>query len=79
MDDPVDAVTVRWAMEWLVAVADGSLTMSQRKLSTITARPGGLSVVQAVAEQQGVHLAVIVDDHGEQLVVASRHVIRVLC
>lgn len=67
-----------WADEWLGAVADGTLTMSQRKLTTVEAR-GGLDAMATVARRHGVHLAVLVDDHGDELVAASRHPIRVIC
>jgi hypothetical protein len=70
---------VVWATEWLSAVANGTLTMSQRKLSSIEARGGGLDAVVAIAREQGVHLALLVDDTGQELVAASTHPIRVLC
>lgn len=79
MSDPTIDSTIRWADAWLAAVADGSLTMSQRKLSSIEERPGGIETVRAVAEQRGIHLAVFVDDRGQELVVASTHPIRVIC
>jgi len=75
-NDEGDAET--WADDWLSAVADGTMTMSQRKLTTVEAR-GGLDAVAAVARRHGVHLAVLVDDHGNELVAASRHPIRVIC
>ena len=68
-----------WTSAWLDAVADGSLTMSQRKLASVNARGGGVDAVKRVAEAKGVHLVVLVDDHGEELVAASRHPIRVIC
>ncbi len=68
-----------WAAEWLAAVADGTLTMSQRKLSSVETRGGGVDAVVEEARARGVHLAVIVDDAGQELVVASVHPIRVLC
>jgi hypothetical protein len=67
-----------WAHAWLAQVADGSLTMSQRKLSSLEAH-GGVEEARAVAIRLGIHMAVIVDDKGEKLVVASNHPILVIC
>ncbi|MDQ6926201.1 MAG: hypothetical protein M3154_08180 [Candidatus Eremiobacteraeota bacterium] len=79
MSEPTSDSTARWADTWRADEANGSLTMSQRKLSAIEERPGGLATVRTVAEQHGVHLAVFVDDRGQELVVASTHPIRVIC
>ena len=68
-----------WTNAWLAPVADGKATMSQRTLTRVAARPGGVDAVCAAARMLGVHLAVIVDDRGVELVAASRHPIRVLC
>lgn len=68
-----------WTNTWLAAVAEGELTMSQRTLERVTARPGGVDAVCAAARERGVHLAVFTDDRGVELVAASRHPIRVLC
>ena len=68
-----------WAIAWLAAVADGSRTMSQRTLASVEARGGGLAAVTEAARARGVHLAVIVDDEGRELVAASTHPIHVLC
>lgn len=67
-----------WAEAWLSRVADGSLTMSQRKLSSLEAH-GGVALARSVAKRLGVHLAIIVDDRGQELVAASAHPIRVIC
>ena len=71
--------TARWAGEWLDAVADGSNTMSQRKLSSIEKRGGGLQAVKALAEQRGVHLLLLEDDKGDELVAASAKPFEVVC
>ncbi len=49
-----------------------SLTMSQRKLSSLQAH-GGVAAARAVPEHLGVHLSIIVDDKGQELVAASTH------
>ena len=69
----------RWADEWLAAVADGTLSMSQRKLSTIESRGGGLGAVKAAAECRGVHLLLLEDDKGDALVAASVKPFAVVC
>lgn len=68
-----------WATEWLDSVADGSNTMSQRKLSSVEERGGGLEAVKAAAEQKGVHLLLVEDDMGNELIAASTKPFTVLC
>jgi len=68
-----------WAAEWLDAVADGSNTMSQRKLSSIEKRGGGIKKVQVIAKQKGVHLLLLEDDKGNELVAASTKPFKVIC
>lgn len=72
------STTDEWAKRWLNSVADGTLTMSQRKLSSVSEH-GGLERVSEVARSVGVHLAIVTDDHGDELVIASVHPIQVLC
>lgn len=48
--------TTQWASEWLDSVADGSNTMSQRKLPSVEERGSGLDAVKTLAKQKGVHL-----------------------
>ena len=69
----------KWAAGWLAAVADGSNTMSQRKLSSIEKHGGGLDTVCAVARAKGVHLILLTDDQGSELVAASIHPFEVIC
>ena len=73
-----DAAT-EWATEWLESVADGSNTMSQRKLTSIEKRGGGLEAVKAIAEQKGVHLLLVEDDKSNELVAASVKPFQVIC
>ena len=67
-----------WATAWLTAVANGTLTMSQRTLSSVIAH-GGVEHAIAVAQSLGVHLATVADDRGAELVIASVHSLHVLC
>ena len=53
--------------------------MSQRKLTSIEGRGGGLEAVKALAEERGVHLLVLTDDKGDTLVAASRKPFTVVC
>jgi len=71
--------TAQWAADWLDAVADGSNTMSQRKLSSVEKRGGGLEAVTALARQRGVHLLLLEDDKGNELVAASVKPFEVVC
>jgi len=68
-----------WAAEWLDGVADGSYTMSQRKRSSVEARGGGLEAVKALARERGVHLLLLEDDKGDELVAASTKPFEVVC
>ncbi|MDF5707191.1 MAG: hypothetical protein PUP90_05785 [Nostoc sp. S4] len=69
----------RWADEWLDSVVNGSNTMSQRKLSSVELRGGGIEFVKKIAERKGVHLLIIEDDKGNELVAASAKPFRVVC
>lgn len=71
-------VTEQWAIDWLDSVADGSNTMSQRKLSSIEKR-GGLESVKSLAQERGVHLLQIEDDKGNELVAASTKPFKIIC
>ena len=71
--------TRKWATEWLAGVADGSNTMSQRKLTSIEKKGGGLEAVKAVAEAMGVHLLLLEDDKGDELIAASVKPFKVVC
>ena len=79
MDAQTKENATQWTMEWLDAVADGSSTMSQRKLTSVEKRGGGLDAVKALAEQKGVHLLLVEDDKGDEIVAASAKPFAVLC
>ncbi len=78
-EDMTTDATTQWAAEWLDAVANGSSTMSQRKLTSIEKRGGGIEAVKALAEQKGVHLLLVEDDKGNELVAASVKPFEVIC
>jgi hypothetical protein len=69
----------RWLHAWLETVAGGLNTMNQRKLSSILKHAPSLEMVKAVAEQKGVHLLLLEDDEGSQLVAASTKPFTVIC
>ena len=79
MDNLKSEVSTQWAQEWLDSVADGTNTMSQRRISSIEPRGGGLEAVKALAEQKGVHLLRLEDDKGNELIAASTKPFEVLC
>ena len=68
----------QWIARWLDAVASGEATMSQRAMTSIVSH-GGIEAVVAEAKARGVHLVALTDDHGKQLVAASREPFRTLC
>ncbi len=71
--------TDAWIAAWLDSVTDGTSTMSQRSLARIKLRGGGLNAVKAAARRRGVHLLLITDDTGKQIVAASIEPFRVIC
>ncbi len=74
-----DEMAEQWIAAWLASVADGSNTMSQRKLSSIETRGGGLRAVKALAKEKGVHLFLLEDDKGDEFVAASTKPFKVIC
>ena len=68
-----------WASRWLDLVASGGRTMSQRKLESLMTKGGGINSVLKVARKRGVHLVVLTDDKGDQLVAASKRPFKILC
>jgi len=71
--------TPKWTTDWLDSVANGSNRMSQRKLSSIDKRGGGIAAVKTAAAQKGLHLLLLEDDKGDQLVAASTKPFQVIC
>ena len=67
-----------WAEKWLDSVAEGRSKMSQRRVASIERHGGGLDAVAAAAKSKGVHLVMLTDDKGAQLVAASVHPFKVL-
>ena len=78
MEQVLDDGDNDWFAAWIRSVADGSLTMSQRKLSSVV-KHGDVDRLTSVARSAGVHLAIVTDDRGDELVVASLHPFKVLC
>ncbi len=74
-DDEAD----HWANEWLQGVADGSRKMSQRKLTAVESRGGGIASVKRVAQAKGVHLLLLKDDQGVETMVASAEPFTTIC
>ena len=78
MSNETEDTENQWASKWLDSVADGSNTMSQRNLSSIE-KNGGLEAVKALATERGVHLLLLEDDKGNELVAASKKPLTVVC
>ncbi|MBD2757763.1 hypothetical protein [Spirosoma validum] len=53
--------------------------MSQRKLTSVEKKGGGIAAVKAIAEEKGVHLLLVEDDKGNELVAASMKPFKVVC
>jgi hypothetical protein len=61
----------KWTADWIASVADGSNTMSARRVTSIEKRGGGLKAVAAAAKNKKVHLVLFEDDKGREVVAAS--------
>ena len=70
--------TNRWIATWLDAVANGSNTMSQRSLSSIE-KHGGLGAAIVIAVEKDVHLLLVEDDAGREIIAASKKPFKVIC
>lgn len=79
MENPTSEQAAGWAEEWLNTVASGAGAMSQRKLSSVEMRGGGLEAVKGLAELKGVHLLRLEDDKGNELIAASLKPFEVVC
>ena len=72
-----DARQDAWLAEWMAAASKEG-AMSQRKASAIAARGGGLEAAARAARAAGVHLVLLTDDKGAELVAASLHPFKIL-
>jgi hypothetical protein len=79
MSTPKTEPAVPWAAAWLDSVAIGLNTMRQRRLSSIQKHAGDLEAVKTLAEEKGVHLLLIEDDEGNEIIAASKKPFRVIC
>ena len=79
MTNREDDAASLWASTWLDGVAAGANTMSQRRLTSVETKGGGLDAVRAMAERKGVHLLLLEDDEGNELVAASTRPFKVIC
>ncbi len=53
--------------------------MSQRKLESVERRGGGLPVIRKLATERGVHLILLRDEKGNELLAASQNPFKVIC
>ena len=67
-----------WTRKWLDGVADGSITMSQRKTSSVEIHGGGIQALKREAKARGIHLVRLEDDQGNDLIAASLKPFKVL-
>jgi hypothetical protein len=68
-----------WAARWLDPVASGASTMSQRKLKSVKRYGGGLPIMRKLATVRGVHLLLIKDEKGNEVLAASQNPFKVIC
>ncbi len=79
MDQSIRSEQQQWVEGWLKTVQAGLNTMSQRRLSSIEKHGGGLENVKSTAEKMGVHLLLVEDDDGNEIVAASMKPFQVIC
>jgi hypothetical protein len=72
-------VAVRAVERWIVQVATGRATMSQRSMAVLARRGITLSTVRRIAKAHNVHVVQLTDDAGHALLAASRSPFRVIC
>ncbi len=72
------ATAESWIAAWLDTVAEGSSTMSQRSLSSIE-KHGGLGAVTAAAVERSVHLLLVEDEAGREIIAAGKKPFKVIC
>ncbi len=68
-----------WMQRWIESVVSGESTMSQRKMSSIAKRDIDMKILIAEAKKQHVHLLLLKDDKGEEVIAASKDEFVVLC
>ena len=66
-----------WLDRWMKSTSRAG-AMSQRKASAIEAKGGGMHFADRAARAAGVHLVLLTDDKGVELVAASRHPFKVI-
>jgi hypothetical protein len=69
----------QWVIAWLQTVEAGLNTMSQRRLTSIEKHAGSLDLVRTVAQRMGVHLLLVEDEEGNEIVAASMKPFKVIC
>ena len=67
-----------WCAKWMSDVCGRPASMTQRKLSSIESKGGGLRTLKKHAKANGVHLLQLTDDKGDVLVAASTKAFHVL-
>jgi 5S rRNA maturation endonuclease (ribonuclease M5) len=68
-----------WITTWLDGVVSGKSTMSQRSLSTVGKRGSSIAEIKKAAKSRGVHLLLLKDDNGKELLAASMEPFKVIC
>ena len=75
----VNSITTKqWITTWLESVAGGSSPLSQRSLSSIE-KHGGLGAAIVMAVEKNVHLLLVEDEAGREIVAASKRPFKVIC
>lgn len=71
--------TESYIEQWLQSIADNTYTMSQRKLSSLKKKGIDMDDLVQKAKACKLHLLLLKDDTGEDLVAASKDEFIVLC
>lgn len=77
MHASIDTPERQWLDRWMTDASRRG-AMSQRKRSAVERHGGGLNEAAQAAKDRGVHLLLLTDEHGEEVLAASLSPFRVI-
>ena len=75
----MDNKASEWLEKWMESVRVGGGTMSQRSLSNLERKGASLAALRKIARSRGIHILLIEDEQGRQLLAASVRPFKVIC
>ena len=68
----------QWVEDWLKAVVRGASTMRQRRVASIE-KHASIITLKRIAKKMGIHLLLVEDEEGNQVVAASTKPFKIIC